>query len=418
MRCFLNPIEATGSHGFRASCERLGELSLIAACFFLSWSVALMNVATLLMALCWFLSGKFLELPKILRRSESAVLSVALFLLLAASLVYTTAPLAYGLDIVSKYRKLLYLPVVLSFAIGAPAVRRRAIDAFLWGCGLLLLVSYFKLITVLLGTAAFIDRHGLSLVFHITHSFFMAIFIFFLVERAIDAEKPRWRRWAILAVAALAAVNLFYITPGRTGWGLCLALLAFTCIRRCSWRWLAAGILVLATAVAIVWQSSPMVSLRCQELVSETEHYQPGGERTSMGMRYDWWHNAFDLFLQAPWLGKGAGSFPGEQKKLVASLKQNTEPSDNPHNEYLLIIEQTGAIGLLLFIALLAAPVVEARRRGLASDDRRLIEGTALAMALGCIANSLLFDSQQGHFFIMITALLLAAATNEKRIED
>ena len=437
MSVSLNLVSTAGFHGYRASCQRLSELSLIAACFFLPWSVALMNVATLLMALCWILSGKCLELPNILRRSPSAALAIALFLLLTASLIYTTATFAYGLDIVSKYRKLLYLPVVLSIASGMPLVRRRAIDAFLWGCGLLLLVSYGKLVTIelsgMLFNAAFIDwdrfsliyatvidRHGFSIVHYITHSFFMAVFIFFLIERAIGTKNGRWR-WALLLVAALAGYNLFYTTPGRTGWGLCLALLAFICIRRCSWRWLGAGALVLAALVAITWQSSSVVVQRCQEFINETEFYQPGASHTSMGMRYDWWHNAFDLFRQAPWLGKGVGSFAREQEKLVASLHQGTEPSDNPHNEYLLIAEQTGAAGLLLFAALLAAPAIEAKRRGLPADDRRLVEGVALAMALGCLANSFLFDSQQGHFFILMTALLLAeigAGGKEKRIQD
>ena len=432
-----NPITTAELHGYRAFCQRLSELSLIAACFFLPWSVALMNIATLLMALCWILSGKCLELPNILRRSPSAALAIALFLLLAASLVYTTATFAYGLDIVSKYRKLLYLPVVLSIVAGAPAVRRRAIDAFLWGCGLLLLVSYGKLAAINLGALLFdaalidwdrcsliyatiIDRHGFSIVHYITHGFFMALFIFFLIERAIGAKSGRWR-WALFVVVALAGYNLFYTMPGRTGWGLCLALIAFICIRRCSWRWLGAGALVLAALIAITWQSSSFVALRCQELINETEFYQPGASHTSMGMRYDWWHNAIDLIGQAPWLGNGVGSFPREQAKLVASLNQGTEPSDNPHNEYLLITEQTGAVGLLLFAALLAVPVIEAKRRGLPADDRRLIEGVALAMALGCLANSFLFDSQQGHFFILMMALLLAAdgaGDDEKRIQD
>ena len=399
-------------------CQWLGEISLIAACFFLPWSVALMNVATLLMAFCWLISGRLWQLPKILRQSPSATLAIALFLLLAASLAYTSATAVDGLDIVSKYRKLLYLPIVLSMANGAPVLRRRAIDAFLWGCCLLLLVSYFKWATALLGTNMFIDRHGFSLVLHITHSFFMAVFIFFLIERAITEKglSGRWR-WALFIFAALAWFNLFYITPGRTGWGLCLALIAFIFIRRRSWRWLLAGLVILTALTVIIWQSSSIVSVRSWDLIHETEDYQPGASRTSMGMRYDLWHNAVSLFAESPWLGKGVGSFRGEQRKLIERLHQPTALFDNPHNEYLLLAEQTGIVGLLLFLALLVVPRLEAAKHGLPPDDCRLIEGLALAMALGCIVNSFLFDSQQGHFFILMMALLLArdgAVANEE----
>jgi O-antigen ligase len=408
---------------FSGFCQRLGEISLIAVCFFLPWSVALMNVAAFLMALCWFLSGKFLELPRIVRQSPCAALAVALFLLVAVSLSYTSAPIFYGLDIADKYRKLLYLPIVLSMASGSPVLRRRAVDAFLWGCGLLLLVSYFKWLTALLGTTIFINRHGFSLVFHITHSFFMSLFIFFLLERAIT-EKSLSLRWRclLLIIVALAGFNLFYITPGRTGWGLCLALIAFVFIRRRSWRWLLAGLVILTALMTIIWQSSSIVSMRSHDLIHETEDYQPGASRTSMGQRYDWWHNAYDLIRQAPWLGKGVGSFPGEQKKLIDHLHQPTTLNDNPHNEYLFFTEQTGIVGLLLFVALLAAPGIEARRRALPLADRRFIEGVALAMALGCLANSFIFDSQQGHFFVFIMALLLAdgdsIATNSIAAND
>jgi len=407
MANFSNRAMAAGfaSENSRAFFRRLGEMSLIAACFFLPLSVSLMNVAAMLMALCWLLSGKCLEFLATLRQSPTALIAVALFLLLAASLVYTTAPLAYGLDILGKYRKLLYLPIVLSLAGDAPLTRRRAVDAFLWGCAALMLISYCKWITALFGITAFIDRHGYSVVHYITHTFFMAVFLFFLIERGIDGKGPR--PW-LFAAALFAGFNLFYLTPGRTGWAVCAALLFFSCLRRLSWRGLALGVLVLAAFAAITWQSSSMVSQRYHDLFEETRHYQPGASRTSMGQRYDFWRNAASLFAESPWLGKGIGSFPGEQKKLVAALGQSTTPSDNPHNQYLFLAEETGIAGLLLFIALLAAPLFEARKKNMPPDVRRQTQGIVLAMALGCLANSFLFDSQQGHFFILVTGALLA----------
>ena len=386
--------------------RRLGEISLIATCFFLPLSVSLMNIAAILMVLCWLLSGKCVELIDTLRRSPTAVIAVALFLLLAASLTYTTAPLPESLEILKKYRKLFYLPIVLSITSDAPSTRRRAVDAFLWGCAALLLASYFKLVTVLLGTTIFIDRHGYSLIFHITHSFFMAVFIFFLIERAISDK--RLRPWLFI-VALLAGFNLFYLTPGRTGWTVCAALLAFTCLRRRSWRGLAIGVLVLAAFAVVTWKSSSIISTRYHDFFQETEHYQPGASRTSMGQRYDFWHDAASLFAESPWLGKGVGSFLGEQKRLIADLGQPTTPTDNPHNEYLFRAEETGIVGLLLFIALLVMPLIEAGKSDMPPDVRRQMQGVVLAMALGCLVNSFLFDSQEGHFFILMTGLLLAA---------
>ena len=46
-------------------------------------------------------------------------------------------------------------------------------------------------------------------------------------------------------------------------------------------------------------------------------------------------------------------------------------------------------------------------------DKKHFLQGAVAAMAVGCLANSFLFDSQQGHFYGFITALLLASDHRE-----
>jgi O-antigen ligase len=81
-----------------------------------------------------------------------------------------------------------------------------------------------------------------------------------------------------------------------------------------------------------------------------------------------------------------------------------TQPTDNPHNEYLFITVQSGLVGGGLFIALLLSLLFHSAR--LPSPRRYLLQGVVVAMAVGCLMNSFLFDSHQGHFFAIIAAVL------------
>jgi O-antigen ligase len=68
---------------------------------------------------------------------------------------------------------------------------------------------------------------------------------------------------------------------------------------------------------------------------------------------------------------------------------------------------QLGLTGLALFLALLASQWIAAA--GLNRHSRFLLQGIVLTMATGCLMNSFLFDSHQGHFYAFLSALLLAS---------
>ena len=86
----------------------------------------------------------------------------------------------------------------------------------------------------------------------------------------------------------------------------------------------------------------------------------------------------------------------------------DTEPTDNPHNEYLLITVQLGLLGLFLFLALFIAQWTCSLT--LQEKDKYLVQGVILAMMTGCIMNSFLFDSHQGHFYAFLSGIFFASA--------
>ncbi|MBB5346612.1 O-antigen ligase family protein [Desulfoprunum benzoelyticum] len=381
----------------QAACLRWGGFAVIATCFCIPLSTSLMELGSALVILFWLGSGRATILGRLLRRQPAAALAALLFLYFLVAVSYSPADWGAAVAILMKYRELLLLPLVLSLALGDQALIRRAENGFVAGAMVLMLISYAMGLGLIPSA-----KYGNSLLFHITHSFFMALLAYWTLQRAID--RPRHRLpWA--SAFLLATANLIFITPGRTGMFTFAVLLGFAALQRLNLKKRLAGCLVLILLIPAGFMLSTNVSSRVQQALQDIIHYEPGTSRSSLGMRLDWWGNSIELIKERPLFGHGTGAFAVRQQELIAGGA--TMPSDNPHNEYLFIGVQLGLTGLALFLALLASQWVAAA--GLERHRRFLLQGIVLTMATGCLMNSFLFDSHQGHFYAFLSALLLAA---------
>lgn len=315
---------------------------------------------------------------------------------MGAALAYSPVDPIDGLETLRKYRELLLMPVVYSIMSVGRTQRQRAQLSFLAGCVVLMIISYLSYFE-LLDT----KRYGYSLVYHIIHSFFMAVLAYWTLHKA---AAPGWRRYFWLIVWAAAVINLFYIAPGRTGmFVFCCLMLLYLYQRLSLIKWVV-SIVVFAALLFAAYQTSDNFRIRVNEAVSEITNYTPGKSRTSIGQRFDWWTVSVQLLQEKPLLGHGTGAYESAHRKAIKNTR--IAPTDNPHNEYLFIGVQFGAVGLILFILLILLQLQEAK--GLTNKDRQLLHGVVLALLAGCLMNSLLFDSQQGHFYLFMSSALLA----------
>jgi O-antigen ligase len=254
-----------------------------------------------------------------------------------------------------------------------------------------------------------VAKYGYSVIYHITHSYFMAILAFWSLHKAIDSLQYRYF-WII--VFLLCVINLFYIAPGRTGMLVFFFLMLLFLVQRLSLLQQMIGVLILTLLLTVTFLTSDNFSSRTSEAWQEVREYQYGAARTSMGMRFDWWINSIGMIKEKPLFGYGTGSFFSEHDKWIEGTK--IQPTDNPHNEYLFIGVQLGLFGLLLFVVLFAAQIVYSFK--LERPDRLFTQGVVVAMAVGCIMNSFLFDSHQGHFWAFLIGIYFSAYPTEKRL--
>ncbi len=386
---------------WQSKVQSAGFIFLCLSCFFLPLSPSMIALFSVLVIISWAISGCYRTLPITLKNYPVSVISFALFFLIIAASSYSPATLDEALYTMKKYREFLLFPMIISFCSVTGSFCKKAENCFLGGCITLMLISYAIFFNIIPE-----DRYGHSIVFHITHNFFMAVLSYWAVHKTISSSRYRLF-WILIGVLSIS--NLFYISPGRTGMLIFICLIPLVIFQHCRFRWVAILMLLFVSCLTFFFFTSKNLNIRVQQVIQEIRHYEPGQSKTSIGQRFDWWRTSIDLITEKPLIGYGTGSY-----KTVLNnhqTKGHITETKNPHNEYLFITVQFGILGLFLFLAMMVSLWIQARK--LSPDRRYLLQGVIVAMLSGCLMNSFFYDSLQGHFFIFLSALLLTSDTDK-----
>lgn len=377
--------------------NKAGAYSIVACCFFIPLSTSLMGAFGGLVLLFWIISGRITRLPQLIRISRLAAVSTIMIFLFIVGMIYSPAPWEEILDVFKKYRELFFIPAIMCLLLGDEKhFDEKAVMAFFIGCIILMGISYVMAFGLVPSA-----RYGNSIIQHIAHSFFMAILAFWTAHKAFDSGKYKVA-WALLLAAVIG--NIVYIAPGRTGMLTFLVLCILFIWQRFSWKQQIIGYIVFTVLTGAAFFSSHNIQNRLSDALHDIQTYQHGMSRSSQGMRFDWWYDCIQLIGEKPIIGHGTGSFTMEHDRLIKGT--DVKPTDNPHNEYLFIAVQIGGVGLFVFLALFIAGWQGSLHQP--PERRRLAQGVIVSMMTGCLMNSFLFDSHQGHFFAFLTALLCA----------
>ena len=111
------------------------------------------------------------------------------------------------------------------------------------------------------------------------------------------------------------------------------------------------------------------------------------------------------MIRERPIAGVGTGGFPIVYAERVKGTGR-VNPG-HPHSEYILMTAQLGVFGLAAFVGLLVTHW-RVSRRVAPPLDRSLASGLVLAMAVGCLFNTLLLDHSEGLFYCWLGGVLFA----------
>lgn len=361
-------------------------------------STALAIVVSVLIGLLWLLTAQFQKLPTVLRDSPVAIWALLLYLCFIVGLSYGDAPSSEAFSMLRKYRELLFIPLLSCFFTDE-RYRLWAWKAFVIGSVLTLLTSYL----MDFGIMEMFRHKTFTLKSRITHSVFIAFFIFFCAHKI--AYNKQYLSWYTLLLA-FALFNLFFIVQGRTGQVAFMALVLLFAVQRLSKKGLLISMVLLVTLLASYTNFSDK-STRIQGGLTQTLAYLkhvPEKKPTDVSIRYAFWENALKLVSEKPWGGHGTGSFAKEYQRVSGgnlSIK-----TSNPHNEFLLITVQFGIFGFVIYSGFLFSQYYCSRK--LPDAEKWLSQGLLLTLIITSLFNSPLLDHAEGHWFAVMIALCFA----------
>jgi hypothetical protein len=363
----------------------------------------------------WVLGGQWRGAMDTIRTNPVALAALALWAVIVLGILWTPAPWEDVQLHLSKYSKLLFVVALMTFAVGADTYRR-ALLGFVVAMGFILVSTWLNVWMVLPWSKTQVPGWGLShhvVGDYITQNVMMALFTLLALFRAKSAGA-REVSAAWFAVAAMAAVSITHLSDGRTGYLLLLSVLVYfvaVAFRGKALWWSAiAALLVLSLSYA----SSSLMRERVSKAVDEISRIQED-KYTSIGNRVYLYDITPDMIADKPLLGHGTGAYHTEICRYV-----DTPPGCHgwinwhPHNQFLFFAADHGLLGLMAYLAMLAAMAWVGYR----TPDREagvMLGGLTVLLVVNGMFNSPLWSARESHLFFLMMGLWVPRALSASR---
>lgn len=328
-----------------------------------------------------------------------------LWLLLLVSTLWSTAPRSDIASHLWHYGRLLWVPVIALAC--APQVAQKGLRHFVAASALVGALIALDAMRVLPPSPLWSSTVTASGNQRIATSMLLALGAAMGVAQAVDRAQPRLLRllWLSAAVLTMTGLALQDRRTGLLALPLLLAMLAVTHQR--SWRRGGAFLGGVMLSAVLAWHTFDGIKGRFVEGWAELKAYPTTGiVDTSWGMRVRMAALTVEMVRERPLLGHGIGSWLGLWQARAQGGGRLLEEQLTPHNEYLLIAEQVGLIGVTMWLAVLAAHLTQAWRAGRAGDASWLIWTT---IAWSALFNVVVRDAKFAVPMLLLAALAQAA---------
>ena len=387
---------------------------IVAFAFILPLSRALISLIIILLILFWLLEGDFKnKLRKI--KENRVLLSFALFLLWGMIISLFSI---YTEDISRTLRLNLYL---LGIFVIATSIKKEQIPtiitAFLSGMFISEIIAYgvfFELWTFKHAT----PTNPSPFMIHIDYSVFLAFSSILLLNR-LFSPLYSLKEKLFLSFFFLTVTGNLFLSTGRTGQvAFIAAIFVLSIIHfRFTLKSLLVSALLLTTIFFTAYSLSSSFQMRIGNAVSDISKMKDNNLNSSWGIRVAFWITTFDAFQEHP-MGYGLGGYRVATAKEIEKheypfLNNSSKAfmSDaHPHNQYLLVLLQSGFIGLLLFLNVIYQLLVYKIK------DKEIKEISVLFTTIyfvSCLAEPLLIKQFTLVLFVLFIGLFTATDLQE-----
>ena len=385
--------------------------------FTMPLSRASISLLVILLPITWLIEGDFKRKLKDIQNNQT-LLSFLIFIVITSLSFFWTQNHE---EASRPLRMLLYLSstFVIATSLDKKYVNR-VISAFLAGMFISEIIAYGVFFEIWQFKHA-TPSNPSPFMFHIDYSVFMAFTSILLLNRMFSPKYGIKEKLFFSMFFMTVTGNLFLAT-GRTGQvALILAIVVMSVIHfRLSIKSILISILLILVIYATAYNVSNSFKTRSQMAINDIENILNLDFNNSWGIRAAYWITTFNIIKENPF-GVGIGDYKDatelelERKKYNGLVSAETKifmADSHPHNQYLLIVLQSGFIGLLSFFYFIY------RFMKLKIDDLELKELSILFMTIflvSFLAEPLLIKQFTVSLFALFIGLFISISTIENK---
>ncbi len=321
--------------------------------FIMPLSRALISLFVILLPIIWIYEGDF-------KRKWQEIKSSKFLLAIILFTFYSSISFFWSENILEALNQIrLFSYFILIFVIATslqPKYIPQIITSFLMGMFVSEIIAYgvfFELWTFKHATV----ENPSPFMIHIDYSVFLAITSILLLNRLISSKYTLNEKILFAFFFCTVTGNLF-LSTGRTGQvALIAGIIVMTLLHfKLTLKSFVLSLFLIGSIYTTAYTLSNSFKIRTAQAYSNIEGIINMKFNSSWGIRAAFWITTYDILKEHP-LGVGIGDFKDETAKIIEKKKytfldSNTKEfmsTNHPHNEFLLILLQTGIIGLLLF---------------------------------------------------------------------
>ena len=328
---------------------------LVTLGFLLPLTVFGANLIVVIICLLWLFSGdyksKFLEIIE-----SKLMLASILFFLLHLVGLFWTSDLLWGFHIVHKmWYFLLLLPIL--FTIVRKNDIKYYVIAFLAAMIFSQIISYSVWFEFLPPFQSATVDNPTPFMSHISYNPILAFSIYLVLHQLFFNTNLTKPIFFIGSFFAMVMIFNMFITGGRAGQVMFFAMLVILSFQYFGYKKLHILLLSFLLVPGVffsAYQLSDKFNNRVDEGVSDLM-LMSVSRNTSIGQRFSFAINSWDMIQGNLLFGVGTGDFPMEYKRINELNLRNmpfSPNTGNPHNMYILVLAQLGFIGLASLITI------------------------------------------------------------------
>lgn len=232
----------------------------------------------------------------------------------------------------------------------------------------------------------------------------------------------------IKIIGFAVGIVVSFESGSRGGWlAMPLLLIIFFYFNHQRWSigGMLAGLLLTIAGMSGLYTFSYMVNLRVDQMVSDIKYYQEGNLDTSVGIRWQLYGAAVEIFSEHPIVGVGPNGFAQKMQPMQEAGKLTPEAANigqgEVHNDILSKAAGMGLFGLISILALYVIPFRMFWKATLASRrsvKRAGILGITFVCSIGIFGLTVEFlNLTMAAAFYSFTVAVLLAACNSMHAE-